>query len=505
MSYSQRLDITLRYMRRLRSVSRELPDYFENVARYLLCVATSPVCRHVILVERPYQSGIHPYLFSAMSYDETKSGPTPSTVGMARLVSREDRSSYEHVERWFRDSWCYYSVGVFLLNVCFSGPFDDVGTFAERVYFMEYLKSLLLGYLRDGTYEIQITCVGLKSYYVGRQVVSSLGVARSRVSLRDLASPVMVLGRGRDDGSHLDTFEERFKPKTVQQLCQTIFPLLELDRTTMSGNNAKEALERAVTDTNDIMDRLNSISSALPPDDEITPMQLRDAVANSSSCMNRFSATLTTAIIELAAVTQPKPQKSYGKAAAYGKRETAKRETQSSGLGTVSITASTPSVSSRARSVVFADSDDDTPPPKSTNPPTVPQSRSVSTGSMVVFDSSDDDSDRQPGTPKPSAPMTLPHQSAPSGTNAPSQKPAVTWSNEALLEAIEELDLADDNDRFLSNSYEYMTKKGVTSTSGAIERVLERVRAALVKLSVINQADFTPAVKDKIVEIISEY
>ncbi len=66
-----------------------VPPYWRNVVRYMYAVAYSGTYHHIVLVERPYATDIHPHLFSAMSYDPIKSGPTPSTMGLASMVCKD--------------------------------------------------------------------------------------------------------------------------------------------------------------------------------------------------------------------------------------------------------------------------------------------------------------------------------------------------------------------------------------------------------------------------------
>ena len=101
------------------------------LCRYVSSIPSGTLYSVVIVVERPYFTDIYPDYFSAMSYHEEYSGPTPATSGAGRLVSQFSKATYDQVEEWFRDSWMYLAHGVLLLNVCCSRKFVDASSIEE--------------------------------------------------------------------------------------------------------------------------------------------------------------------------------------------------------------------------------------------------------------------------------------------------------------------------------------------------------------------------------------
>ncbi|KAI0995214.1 hypothetical protein K3495_g12968 [Podosphaera aphanis] len=110
----------VKYVDEISATSKLDVHYATAVCSCILCSHMALPVKTIIVAERPYRSKIHPIVSSCMSYDEKRSGPTPSTRGVAMDLSLQCGADYEEVEAWTRDGWKQLRNGVLFVN-CIDG------------------------------------------------------------------------------------------------------------------------------------------------------------------------------------------------------------------------------------------------------------------------------------------------------------------------------------------------------------------------------------------------
>lgn len=143
----------------------------------------------MILVERPYKTKVHPYLFSAMSYVPNKSNALPSTLGMSMLISKYTKLGDDEVDRWFRDSWKCLSQGVVLLNVLVEASIGETISHSQKVAFQSFMRDYLRYMVRKNDIMIDIISIVGSVKSVAESIMSTVGRGRDQLRVHELVSP----------------------------------------------------------------------------------------------------------------------------------------------------------------------------------------------------------------------------------------------------------------------------------------------------------------------------
>lgn len=478
------------YLKKVASCACSLPSYFENVARYVMMSASAKTCTDIILVERPYATDIHPWAFSAMSYDPQKSGPTPSTVGLAKMLSVDSRLPESEFEKWFRDSWKFLGRGVFLFNVCVTGQFDDVNTFKEQVFFFRFLSLLIQSFLNSGNDSINLTCIGMKAFFSGRTVASNLGTLRSRVTVRFLESPGALIHKYGDDVSPDDTADFiRFRKGAVEHLRKVVedttryacdHPVLVMASKIANdtGDKAKEFAEL-----------LNRLTAELTPDQTYKGEDVIAILRNLSSAAKALYKACVAFSTSVNIANAPNT-KEQGSAATYSRSKPGFRAPSTTASVRYASSAGS-SVASRARTsiIIESDSEDATTSQRSVQAPIVSTK----------------------GSTKPSAPIKLileEEESPNEGEDVPQIKvtpdtPSVPNLEHSRIHQI--LTLLDDSGVFEDN--DMLTQVYNTLTRGdpiseRLKRIVTEVDKLMVEMKVESFEEMRPTQLDELRRVV---
>lgn len=194
--------------------------YSTAICTYILSVYAFLPFKTIIIGERPYATKIHPRISSAMSYDASKSGATPSTVGMARDISTNTKLGYRDVEEWFRDSWMYANSGTLVVNCMTFEAFSSSSSLREIIPFQKWLRCILDCSIACGADKIDVVCMGVPATNVTDSVIRSMGKLRSHISKKPYPNPAIVSkGGGGDGSSQISTFG---KPGTSIAIAKAI-------------------------------------------------------------------------------------------------------------------------------------------------------------------------------------------------------------------------------------------------------------------------------------------
>ena len=131
------------------------------IAIYILCSSMAMPMKTIIVAERPYTTDIHPEVSSAMSYDMSKTRPTPSTAGIAHDLQNSLGCKYIEVERWFRDSWKYLGSGTLVINCILFTQYSSSHSSKESVAFQRWLRSALEYSAAISSSNIDLVCIGV--------------------------------------------------------------------------------------------------------------------------------------------------------------------------------------------------------------------------------------------------------------------------------------------------------------------------------------------------------
>jgi len=270
----------------------------------------------------------------------------------------------DEAEEWFRDSWKYCTHGVLLYNVCVSGQFDDITTFKERVLFSRYMSSLLKTFIRSGSHDVGITCVGLKSFSVGRAIVSSLGPHRSSVTVRLVESPGVVLRRNCDTESPDDTIElitaTQAAATRLGKLIQEL-PYVSSEHFGVAMSN--DANTHLMEESDDLLKVLNTLTNKIPSaESQIQPSELKEVIDSLKSAVASFTVALTASTAQMLAAAPPRSRE-QGTPAAFGRTPPGSRTTAAGRMHTTagSVATSASRTSRVPRTTVLVDDDDDEP------------------------------------------------------------------------------------------------------------------------------------------------
>lgn len=368
--------IIFRYIKGLKLRCKSLPHYFPNIVRYLMLIQSCGRPSLFILVERPYKTDIHPYIFSAMSYDPEKSGPTPSTEGLARMICASTGADKTEIEEWFRDSWLYLSSGVVLLNVLVDGDLNNARSHYQKVVFQVMMRDLLRRYLQEDGPKIHVVTMGQRVEETTKQILSSVGRGRSNIRVIIMCSPGVYMRCENDTKSQLLTVENR----TALTLL-----LKHLIATKMSGSTAANEVDSLKGVADELVARLIAVKEqvdnpTLPP-----PVSMSDVLGDLIGVMQNLSIATTRASVGLR--TLPVESR-MGKSSVKG--GTGRNSPFASSASVTSRTTATPIIPSlppRKVSVqVFDDLDEDdlvsSPAPTTSSlsmPPSAPSAfRSIS-------------------------------------------------------------------------------------------------------------------------------
>lgn len=187
-----------------------------SVAAYILCSVIAIPVRTVIVAERPYSTDIHPLISSAMSYDPSRSRPTPSTVGVASDLHRSLGCKYIEVERYFRDSWKYLNSGTVVVNCTLFTSYSSSHSMRETVPFQRWLRSMVECTALVSPSKIDIVCMGVPALNVVDLMLRSMGEARGVVRKKTYPNPAIWARAGKRDARSLDyTFEKKGTSQSI--------------------------------------------------------------------------------------------------------------------------------------------------------------------------------------------------------------------------------------------------------------------------------------------------
>lgn len=160
--------------------------------RYMLKLYTAVPLKYVIVSERPYKTDIVDEVFSALSYDTSKSRPTPSTLGVSYDVATVTGMNQEEVEQWFSKSWRYLSAGIAVVNVMCFGDSSSPNGCEDKIAFQRLLRNLILLSYHVSSEKIHIICMGKQALYNVMTTVSTLGSKREAVARHRYKNPAIV-------------------------------------------------------------------------------------------------------------------------------------------------------------------------------------------------------------------------------------------------------------------------------------------------------------------------
>lgn len=217
--------------------------YAPPVCAYIAASHAFLPFRTVLVGERPYSTRIHPVISSAMSYDPSKSGPTPSTIGLARDVSCNTDVPYTEAEAWARDSWMYANSGVLVVNCTVFKSFSSSDSLSEVLPFQRWLRCMLDCSIACGAEKIDVVCMGVPATNVVDSVIRSMGKLRSHISKRPYPNPAIVSKAPVGDGSsRLATFGH---PGTSRSISKAI--LISRDRVPLTPQDYVDVIQRDMT------------------------------------------------------------------------------------------------------------------------------------------------------------------------------------------------------------------------------------------------------------------
>lgn len=170
--------------------------YAASVAMYILCTAIALPVKTIIVGERPYSTDIHPTVSSAMSYDPSKTRPTPSTMGVAMDLRVTLGCKQVEVERWFRDSWMYLSSGTVVVNCTLFTNYSSSHSASETVPFQRWIRSMIECSCMISLSKVDIICMGVPSQNVVDSMLRSMGKLRSVASKKVYPNPAVWAKRG---------------------------------------------------------------------------------------------------------------------------------------------------------------------------------------------------------------------------------------------------------------------------------------------------------------------
>lgn len=219
-------------------------EYVIKHCRYILCVATMPTMRYLILGQSPYPCSIMPYIGSPFAH--TLDTPTPSTYVLAYNIAHDDRSRVQ-VQRVLANSWVLLEREAVLLNEAITIDASHSSTLAQSMAQCKLMVSLIKA---KKCTKLTILCLGssamkmggiLESYFKGTDV------AISRYGCRHPASVYKDFAAGLVDDMVLDSTQ---LIKSMKEVVNTAVVPIQSYMT--QGNNAfiKSFLETGAHLTN---------------------------------------------------------------------------------------------------------------------------------------------------------------------------------------------------------------------------------------------------------------
>lgn len=348
--------------------------------RYILKLYIAIPVKYVMIVERPYATDIHGKVFSAMSYDATKSKVTPSVLGVSTDVSSVTGMDVNLVIDWFRESWRYLRAGIVLLNVTCVERFDSPRSAVEKAAFQRLLRDILLVSSIISSEPVRIVPMGKPAEYTVGAVLSSMGSYKSSIKKHRYPNPAIV--------SHTpgcDKMSLGFTlgcPGTSRIICNAIlrsqtFHQLQESDFNIAMSSLSSDLENAVNAVASSTDALDKIFANLRVDKsdlnacEVLAAWKRDVLRH-HEVMMRFMATMV--------IDESKVKDVSGRAAEWGNREKFKRTTGSVVTSSQVSTPPTKRVPLEVEKVpqaITLESDDEAPAPSTSSRPSSQKVRRV--------------------------------------------------------------------------------------------------------------------------------
>lgn len=324
-------DACIRYIRFLQSSAPRGEVLQSALCRYICSIYSVEFIRTIIVVERPYHTEIYPEAFAAMSYDPALSDPTPATLGAATLVSGYSSLPVVDLERWFRDSWMALPCGVILLNVCYGGKFMEPTAQLEKLEFQRLLRGIILHNTENTRGACVVLAMGNPAKSVVTSTLSSLGVHRSRVTLKSMPNPAVLSHRSGDSASRKITAEY---PGALRYLSSVISsttssPLYQpwtFESLIMSKTNLPSTAAGLAASLREIRQWLDKPTT-------LEPQTFADLLQSTADALDTFGREVTTFAVELKVANSKKPGK-VGQGTSWGPRP---------GFGARSVTGGTSS------------------------------------------------------------------------------------------------------------------------------------------------------------------
>ena len=222
-----------RYLHDVGLLKNKHRHFSMRVARYILCSYLCIPVRIIMIGERPYSTDIHSEISSAMSYDQEKSRPTPSTSGMAKDLGLNFGVPYVVAERWFRDSWKYLGSGALVVNCNLFLHFSSPHSVSETVPFQRWLRCILDVSMSLLNEKVDVVCMGVPASNVVDSALRSIGLARVRINKVSCINPAAIAKRATGDAaSQVNTLGKKSASKAIYRAIKrsdTILPLTQQD------------------------------------------------------------------------------------------------------------------------------------------------------------------------------------------------------------------------------------------------------------------------------------
>ncbi len=178
-----------RYVGDRRWLSEPMRHYAIPVSMYVMCCSIALPVKTIMIGERPYATGIHPPVSSAMSYDPRKCRSTPSTIGAPSDLSRTTGCTYLEAEKWFRGSWKYLNSGTIVVNCTVVSSYSSSHSINEVVSFQKWLRCIIKCSSRISQSTIDVVCMGVPSQNIVDSTLSSMDSHKGVVKKKMYPNP----------------------------------------------------------------------------------------------------------------------------------------------------------------------------------------------------------------------------------------------------------------------------------------------------------------------------
>lgn len=377
------------------------------LCKYIMSIPQCDTYHTIMVVERPYFTDIYPDYFSAMSYHESYSGPTPATLGVSELISEYSTFGRDLIEEWFRDSWMYLRYGILLINVCCSRKFIDASSIREKLESQLMIRSVVANATSSTGKPCTLLSMGNPAKSVVSQVLSSLGGLRKRVVHKNMPNPAILSHDSGDSASRRITEKYKGTLRYLAKLIEQFNPVV-LNTTRFDCYSAMSEGHTPLSKASaDLSSDIARISAWVKSQDSLEPQTVGNLLDTISKSLESFSREVVKADINLKLENSKKPKKP-AQPSSWGNRPEYKRAPTSRGI------ASQTSGSTKAASVSmggFADDEDEqgpaTPSVRDTpartgaygTPSRVNHTPSASRVSVVTSGFADDDDEDTPSPP----------------------------------------------------------------------------------------------------------